>query len=225
VDAFPRHIARVVSDPGSAFGVSIHPTQIVESEIERLQRTLAEQQQALGRELTIEELEWEYTVLLSEIISQGPWEKIERTAPLIRKEGWLEGQRQAIREIAERNQRKRRFVMSVNRVQLLGRLGHDPELEHLGGKETAHVLLSIYTDRRQGDEVVSQRIPVHVWGRQAENCNAYLTKGRQVYAEGHLRLNTWEDNGEPRSRLEVVATRVVFLGGRGKEAVEIVEEE
>ena len=60
-----------------------------------------------------------------------------------------------------------------------------------------------------------------VYGKQAENCGQYLSKGRQVLIEGRLRYESWEKDGQKRNALKVVADRVQFLGGgKGGEAAE-----
>lgn len=100
----------------------------------------------------------------------------------------------------------------VNRITLLGRLGHDPELERLGENQTPHLQLRLAVDRRAGNEPAVDWLPVQVWGELAENCARYLSKGQRVYVEGRLQNSAWEtDAGERRARLEVVAIRVVFL--------------
>jgi len=56
---------------------------------------------------------------------------------------------------------------------------------------------------------------VEVWGKQAEQCGEYLAKGRQVYVEGRLKTDKWQDkqSGQDRYRVKVVADTVRFLGG------------
>ncbi|HEU4385287.1 MAG TPA: single-stranded DNA-binding protein, partial [Anaeromyxobacteraceae bacterium] len=58
---------------------------------------------------------------------------------------------------------------------------------------------------------------VEVWGKQAEQCGEYLSKGRQVYVEGRLKTDKWQDKqtGQDRYKVKVVADTVRFLGGRG----------
>jgi single-strand DNA-binding protein len=56
-------------------------------------------------------------------------------------------------------------------------------------------------------------VDVEVWGRTAENCKQYLTKGRPVFVEGQLRLDQWEQDGQKRSKMKVRAISVQFLGG------------
>ena len=57
---------------------------------------------------------------------------------------------------------------------------------------------------------------VVAWNRLAEQCNQFLAKGRLVYAEGRLHTRNWEgQDGQPHSRVEIVANRVIFLDRRG----------
>ena len=107
--------------------------------------------------------------------------------------------------------------MSVNKVIVLGRLGQDPELKHTAGG-AAVARLSVATDEswtdKQGQR--QERTEWHrivVWGKLAENCSRYLSKGRQVYLEGRLQTNSWEDDqGQKRYSTEIRAHVVQFLG-------------
>ena len=106
--------------------------------------------------------------------------------------------------------------MSVNKVILIGRLGSDPELRYTqGGQAVAN--FNIATNERWTDKEgkANERTEWHkivVWGRQAENCEKYLKKGRQVYIEGRLQTRDWEDrDGNKRYTTEVVAQQVTFL--------------
>jgi single-strand DNA-binding protein len=61
---------------------------------------------------------------------------------------------------------------------------------------------------------------VSVWGKQAEQCNQFLSKGRQVYVEGRLHARSWEgQDGQMRTSLEVTADRVLFIGRRAPAAL------
>ena len=111
-------------------------------------------------------------------------------------------------------------MASVNKVILIGNLGRDPELRYTqGGQAVAN--FSVATSERYNDKSGNpqERTEWHrivVWGKQAENCSQYLSKGRSCYVEGSLRTNEWEDKeGNKRSTTEVVAQRVQFLGGPG----------
>jgi len=112
-------------------------------------------------------------------------------------------------------------MASVNRVILIGNLGRDPELRYTqSGQAVANFSLAT-TDRfsnREGER--QERTEWHrivAWGRTAELCAQYLSKGRSVYVEGRLQTNEWEDKeGQKRRTTEVVAQSVQFLGGRGQ---------
>ena len=108
----------------------------------------------------------------------------------------------------------------VNRVILVGNLGKDPEVRYTTGGQ-AVATLRIATSRSWTDKQTSQRKEetewhdVEVWGKQAEQCGEYLSKGRQVYVEGRLKTDKWQDkqSGQDRYRVKVVAETVRFLGG------------
>jgi single-strand DNA-binding protein len=111
-------------------------------------------------------------------------------------------------------------MASVNKVILIGNLGRDPELRYTqGGQAVANFTLAT-TERfagRDGGER-QERTEWHrvtAWGRTAELCAQYLSKGRSVYVEGRLQTREWEDKeGQKRRTTEVVALSVQFLGGR-----------
>jgi single-strand DNA-binding protein len=111
-------------------------------------------------------------------------------------------------------------MASLNRVFLIGNLTRDPEIRHTP-KGTAVGDLSmainmVYRTQEGTDKEEVCYVDVVVWGRQAETCKDYLTKGSPVFIEGRLQLDQWEtQQGEKRSRLRVRAERVQFLGGRG----------
>jgi single-strand DNA-binding protein len=108
----------------------------------------------------------------------------------------------------------------VNRVILVGNLGKDPEVRYTsGGQAVAN--LRIATSRSWTDKQSNQKKEetewhdVEVWGKQAEQCGEYLAKGRQVYVEGRLKTDKWQDkqSGQERYKVKVVAETVRFLGG------------
>ncbi|MFC1667640.1 single-stranded DNA-binding protein [Candidatus Omnitrophota bacterium] len=108
-------------------------------------------------------------------------------------------------------------MASLNKVFLLGNLTRDPELRYVpSGAPVATFGLAV--NRRfvtqQGekkDEVCFVRIVI--FGKQAESCSQHLSKGRLVFVEGRLQYRSWEQDGQKRSSLDVVAERVQFLGG------------
>ncbi len=109
-------------------------------------------------------------------------------------------------------------MASVNKAIILGNLGQDPELRHTASG-TAVTTLRIATNEVWNDQQGQrqERTEWHsvvVWGRQAENCHQYLSKGRTVYVEGRLQTRKWQDqSGNDRYTTEIVADRVQFIGG------------
>lgn len=108
--------------------------------------------------------------------------------------------------------------MAVNKVIILGNLGADPELRY-SASGAAVCNFRVATNERWTDKdgTTQERTEWHkvvVWGRQAENCEKYLAKGRQVYVEGRLQTREWDDkDGNKRHTTEVVAQSVQFLSG------------
>lgn len=109
-------------------------------------------------------------------------------------------------------------MAGVNKVIIVGNLGRDPELRYTqGGTPVAQLSLATtrtYTNRNNERVDDTEWHRVVVWGKQAESCNQYLEKGRQVYVEGRLQTRSWDDNdGNKRYTTEIVAESVQFLGG------------
>ena len=104
----------------------------------------------------------------------------------------------------------------MNSVILIGRLTRDPELSYTSNTQTAICRFTIAVDRprRQGEDQGADFIRITVWGRQAESCDRYLSKGRQVAVMGRIQTGSYKDrNGETVYTTDVVAERVEFLGG------------
>jgi len=115
-------------------------------------------------------------------------------------------------------------MANVNKVILIGNITRDPEVRHTP-KGTAVTDLGIAVNRVYSSEQGDKReettfVDVTLWGRQAELAGEYLTKGRPVYIEGRLQMDSWEDkaSGQKRSKLKVVGETMQFLGGRGESA-------
>jgi single-strand DNA-binding protein len=109
-------------------------------------------------------------------------------------------------------------MASVNKAIILGNLGKDPELRHTqGGKAVCQLRVAtneVWTDQSGERKERTEWHQVVVWGRQAENCNQYLKKGRSVYIEGRISTRKWQDKeGNDRYTTEIVADRVQFVGG------------
>ncbi|MEX0798739.1 MAG: single-stranded DNA-binding protein [Bacteriovoracaceae bacterium] len=109
--------------------------------------------------------------------------------------------------------------MSVNKVILLGRLGQDPELKYTPSG-AAVCNFSMATSESWSDKNTGQKQEktewhrIVVWGKLAELCNQYLSKGRQAFVEGRIQTRSWEDKeGNKRYTTEINANTVQFIGG------------
>ncbi len=118
---------------------------------------------------------------------------------------------------------------ALNRVQLIGRLGKDPETRFTPtGKKVCRFSLAV--DRRwkssQGEaKEVTDWFNVEAWGRLGEVCQEYLGKGRLVFIEGRLRTDRYEHEGEPRYFTRVIANQMQMLDRPPEEEEEVLEEE
>lgn len=108
--------------------------------------------------------------------------------------------------------------MNYNKVIIGGNLTREPEVRYTSkGTAVGDLSVAINESVKSQDGTVKEHVTyvnVTVWGRQAETCKEHLTKGRPVFIEGRLKLETWEQDGQKRSRLGVVADRVHFIGNK-----------
>ena len=109
----------------------------------------------------------------------------------------------------------------MNSVFLIGRLARDPELSYTPNTQTAACRITLAVDRpkrngdAQGNDYVRSAdfIRITVWGRQAETCDRYLSKGRQIAVNGRIQTGSYKNrSGETVYTTDVVAERVEFLG-------------
>ena len=108
-------------------------------------------------------------------------------------------------------------MANLNKVMLIGNLTRDPELRYTP-KGTAVTDLGLAINRVWNNEQGQKQeettfVEVTFWGRQAEIAQQYLTKGRGVYVEGRLQMDTWDDKetGKKRSRLKIHGENLQFL--------------
>ena len=104
----------------------------------------------------------------------------------------------------------------MNQVILIGRLARDPELSYTPNTQSAVCRFTIAVDRprRNGEDAGADFIRITVWGRQAETCDRYLSKGRQVAVAGRIQTGSYKNReGVTVYTTDVVADRVEFLGG------------
>ena len=110
--------------------------------------------------------------------------------------------------------------MSVNKVMLIGNLGRDPEIRYTtSGQAVANFTLATtekYTNKAGDKQEDTEWHRIVAWGRLAEICGEYLTKGRMVYIEGSIRTRSWEDKeGNTKWTTEIIARNMQMLGGQG----------
>ena len=111
-------------------------------------------------------------------------------------------------------------MASFNKVMLIGNLTRDPEIKYTP-KGTAIADIGLAVNRTYSTEGGEKReevtfIDVTLWGRVAEIVGEYCKKGRPLFVEGRLQLDTWDDKqtGQKRSKLKVVGENIQLLGGR-----------
>ena|SRR3990167_5672312 len=117
-------------------------------------------------------------------------------------------------------------MRSVNKVELIGNLGNDPELRYTAAGQPVTNFRVATNERfksKSGDS--QERTEWHritVWGKAAESCAEYLSKGSQVRVEGTLRTRSWKDrDGATRYTTEIHTGNVIFLsGGKRQKVVE-----
>jgi len=112
-------------------------------------------------------------------------------------------------------------MANLNKVMIIGNLTRDPEVRYTT-KGTAVGEIGLAVNRKRKDSEGNQIeettfVDVTLWGRTAELAQQYLSKGRSVYIEGRLQLDTWDDKdtGQKRSKLKVVCDQMQFIGGGG----------
>ncbi len=115
-------------------------------------------------------------------------------------------------------------MSGVNKVIILGRLGKDPEIRYTG-EGTAVCNFSLATSEQWKDKSTGEKKEktewhrVVVFGKVAELCNQYLSKGRQAYVEGRLETRSWDNKeGVKQYTTEIKASSVQFIGGDDKQA-------
>lgn len=119
---------------------------------------------------------------------------------------------------------------ALNRVQLIGRLGKNPEGRFTPtGKQVTHFSLAVsnrWKSKEGETKEYTEWINIEAWGRLGEVCQEYLKKGSLIYLEGRLKTDKYEEGGESRFYTKVVALAVQFLDKKpAEEPMMTVEEE
>ncbi len=108
------------------------------------------------------------------------------------------------------------MATDLNHVVLIGRLTRDAELKYTAsGMAVCKFSIAVNRNRKQGDSWVEEAsfFDITLWGRSGEAIVQYLVKGKQVAINGELRQDRWEQDGQNRSKVEVIANNVQLLGG------------
>src|SRR6476661_11292286 len=110
-------------------------------------------------------------------------------------------------------------MASFNRVILVGNVTRDPELRYIPSGTAVTDLGLAVNDRRKGPNgdwiEETTFVDVTLWGRTAEVAGEYLGKGSPILIEGRLKYDTWEKEGQKRSKLSVVCERMQMVGSKG----------
>ena len=110
-------------------------------------------------------------------------------------------------------------MADINHVVLVGRLTRDAELKYINsGTAVSKFSVAINKRKKVDEQWVEEAhfFNITVWGKVAEALDPYLKKGKQVGIDGELRQNRWEQDGQSRSRVEIVANNIQLLGGKGE---------
>ena len=106
------------------------------------------------------------------------------------------------------------MATDLNRVTLIGRLTRDAELKYTAsGQAVCKFSIAVNRSRKNGDQWVEEAnfFDIVLWGRQGEAINQHLLKGKMVGIDGELRQDRWQQDGQNRSRVEIVANNVQLL--------------
>ena len=107
-------------------------------------------------------------------------------------------------------------MVDINRVVLIGRLTRDAELKSIAsGQAVTKFSIAVNRRKKNGDQWEDEPnfFDIVVWGRQGESLHQYLLKGKMVCVDGELRQDRWQQDGQNRSKVEVVASYLQLLGG------------
>jgi single-strand DNA-binding protein len=102
----------------------------------------------------------------------------------------------------------------INMVVLVGRLVRDAELRYTsGGTAVANLSIAVNRRKKEGDSWREEAsfFDIQLWGKAAESLERYLTKGKQIAVQGELRQSRWQQDGQSRSKVSIVATNLQLL--------------
>jgi len=111
-------------------------------------------------------------------------------------------------------------MADLNHVVLIGRLTRDAELKYTaGGQAVCKFSIAVNRRKKNGDqwEDEANYFDIVLWGKQGESLQAYLVKGKMVGIDGELRQDRWQQDGQNRSKIEIIANYIQLLGGSSGE--------
>lgn len=118
---------------------------------------------------------------------------------------------------------------ALNRVQLIGNLGRDPETKFTPtGKKVCHFSIAVsnrWKDKSGEMKENTEWVNIEAWGRLGEVCQEYLKKGSLIFLEGRLKTDKYDSNGETKYFTKVVAQTLQFLDRKEKEEPVLMVEE
>jgi single-strand DNA-binding protein len=109
-------------------------------------------------------------------------------------------------------------MADVNHVVLIGRLTRDAELKYTaGGQAVCKFSIAVNRRKKNGDQWEDEAnfFDIVLWGKQGESLQSYLVKGKMVGVDGELRQDRWQQDGQNRSKVEIIANYIQLLGGGG----------
>jgi single-strand DNA-binding protein len=107
-------------------------------------------------------------------------------------------------------------MADLNHVVLIGRLTRDAEIKSIAsGQSVCKFSIAVNRRKKNGDQWEDEPnfFDVVVWGRQGESLHQYLVKGKMVGVDGELKQDRWQQDGQNRSKVEIVANNLQLLGG------------
>ena len=115
-------------------------------------------------------------------------------------------------------------MTDLNHVVVIGRLTRDLGTDERSfgylpsGNARANISIAVNRSKKQGEQWVDEvsYFDITIFGKTAENLKPYLTKGKQICVEGHLKQDRWEKDGQKQSRISIIADNVQLLGGKSE---------
>ena len=107
-------------------------------------------------------------------------------------------------------------MADINHVVLVGRLTRDAELKYTaGGQAVCKFSIAVNRRKKNGDQWEDEAnfFDIVLWGKQGESLQNYLVKGKMIGVDGELRQDRWQQDGQNRSKVEIIANYIQLLGG------------